>query len=196
MNKEKFIERLSKNLKNLPKEEVTDILSDLEEYFEVGLERGRTEEELVSSMGDPKTLAREIRVESFIKKAEESASTGNIARAVFTSIGLSFFNLIFILPPFIAIFSIILSLFAVSVSLGAAGITGMVGSLFYSLYSQYLTFTLHPAALFFLFLGIGAFGVLFFVGNIYLWKLTYRGTVKYLRFNLSIIKGRRQQDEI
>ena len=196
MNKEIFLYKLSRNLKNLPKEAVDDIMMDFEEYFEVGLERGRTEEEVASSLGDPGALAKQIRAESYIKKAEETTSAGNITRAVFTTIGLSFFNIIFILPVFLVVFAVVLALFAISIAVSAAGITGMVGSFFYPIYADYLTFAVNPAVGIFAFLGLGAFGILFFTGNVYLWRLMYGGIVKYLRFNLSIIRGRRQQDEV
>ena len=195
MNKEMFLYKLSRNLQSLPKEEVDDIMMDFEEYFEIGMERGRTEEELSLSLGDPDTLAKHIRAESYIKKAEEDTSAKNITRAVFTTIGLSFFNIIFILPLFLVVFALVISLFAVSVSISAAGITGMIGSIFYPLYAEYLTFTLNPAVGVFTFLGLGAFGVLFFTGNVYLWRLMYRGIIRYLRLNLSIIRGRGKQDE-
>jgi uncharacterized membrane protein len=196
MNKEIFLYKLSRNLKSLPREEVDDIMMDFEEYFEVGMERGRTEQEVASSLGDPGALAKQIRAESYIKKAEETASTGNITRAVFTTIGLSFFNIIFILPIFLAVFAVVLALFAVSIAISAAGITGMIGSFFYPLYAEYLTFVVNPVVGIFAFLGLGALGILFFTGNIYLWKYMYRGIVKYLRFNLSVIRGRRKQDEV
>ena len=170
MNKKQYIEKLSRYLKNLPDGEIEDIMSDFEEYFEVGKERGRTEEEISTSLGNPKTIAKEIKLESYIKKAEETTSAANIGRAVFTSVGLSFFNLIFILPLFLAIFAVIVALFAVATSLGAAGITGTVASFFYPLYSQYITFEINMAAQIFAFIGLGAFGVLFFIGNIFLSK--------------------------
>jgi len=196
MNKIQYLEKMEKSLKSLPTEEREDILNDFKEYFEVGTERGRSEEELSTALGNPKTLARQIMAESYIKKAEETKSASNIVRAIFTSVGLSFFNIIFILPFFLAVFSIVISLFAVSVSIGAAGITGVVGSLFYPIYSQYVTFNVNIASMIFAFIGIGSIGVLFFVGNIYLSKLIFKLTVKYLKFNLSVIKGRRTQDEI
>ena len=196
MDKKQYIEKLAKYLKGLPKEEIEDILSDFDEYFEIGKERGRKEEELSVSLGDPKVLAKQIRLESYIKKAEQATSAANIGRAVFTSIGLSFFNLIFVLPPLAVIFAAIGALFASAVSIGAAGITGTVGSFFYPLYSQYITFKVNIAAQIFAFIGLGSFGILFFIGDLYLAKLTYRMIVKYLRFNLNIIRGRRQQDEI
>jgi len=195
MGKKYFLDILEKNLKGLPKEEVADILGDFEEYFEVGNERGRTVEEIEQSLGNPKTLARQIKAESYIRKAEESSSAVNITRAVFMTIGLSFFNLIFILPIFIAVISVLGALFAAAISIAAAGIAGTVASFFYPLYSQYFTFTVNVAVLIFTFIGTGALGILFFIGDIYLAKLVYRMIVKYLKFNISVVKGRGQQYE-
>jgi uncharacterized membrane protein len=196
MNKLLYLEKLEKNLRSLPAEEITDIINDFKEYFDVGIERGRSEEELSLSLGNPKMLARQIRLESYIKKAEETKSASNILRAVFTSIGLSFFNLIVMLPVFLTVFSALAVLFACSVSLSAAGVTGFVGSIFSPLFSQYLTFNINFAVSLFAFIGIGSLGILFFVGNIYVAKFIFRLIVRYLRFNLKVIKGRSTQDEI
>lgn len=196
MNKEKFIDKLSRYLDGLPKDEIDDIIMDIEEYFEVGRERGRKEEELSISLGDPKKLAKQIKAQSYIDKADASKNAKDITKAVFTSIGLSFFNIIFVLPPFLVVFGLVIALFAVSIIISAAGITGMIGSFFYPLYAEYLTFYINYVVGIFAFIGMGCFGILFFVGNVYLWKFIYRGIVKYLRFNLNIIRGRRMQDEI
>ncbi|HHT78980.1 MAG TPA: DUF1700 domain-containing protein [Actinobacteria bacterium] len=195
MNKKTFLEKLEKNLKGLSKEEIKDILFDFEEYFAVGIQKNRIEEELSSSLGDPRVLAKQLKAASYIKKAEENTSAGNIARAVFTSIGLSFFNLVFILPLFIVIIALFAALFACSVTISAAGVTGFVSSIFYPVFSNYLAFTVNPAVGIFAFLGITALGVLFFIGNVYLSKAMYKAIVRYLKFNLNIIKGRRKQDE-
>jgi uncharacterized membrane protein len=196
MNKLQYLENLEKSLKSLPKEETIDIMNDFKEYFEVGIERGRSEEDLTISLGNPRMLARQIRLESYIKKAEETKSASNILRAVFTSIGLSFFNLIVMLPVFSIVVSVLAVLFACSVSLCAAGITGTVGSIFSPLFSQYLTFNVNVAVSIFAFIGIGSLGILFFIGNIYISKFIFRLVVRYLRFNLSVIKGKREQNEI
>jgi uncharacterized membrane protein len=197
MNKKQyFLENLEKNLKGIPKDEINDILEDFREYFDVGSERGRTEDEIILSFGNPKNIAKQIKAESYIKKAEANTSAANITRAVFTTVSLSFFNIIFILPVFAVIFSILAALFAAAISIGAAGISGTVASFFYPLYSQYFTFTINSAVLIFAFIGMGAFGILFFIGDIYLAKLIYRLTVKYLKLNISIVKDRRQIDEI
>jgi len=196
MNRLQYLERLEKSLRSLPAEEIADIINDFKEYFEVGIERGRSEEELSLSLGNPKMLARQIKLESYIKKAEETKSASNILRAVSTSIGLSFFNLIVMLPVFLIAVSILVVLFACSISFSAAGITGMVGSFFSPLFAQYLTFNVNTAVSIFAFIGIGSFGILFFIGNIYISKYLFKSVVRYLRLNLKVIKGRRGQDEV
>lgn len=195
MNKVQFLEQIRKGLKGLPKEEINDIIIDFKEYFEVGAERGRKEQEIAFSLGEPKVLAKQIKAESYIKKAEESSNTLNIARAVFMTVGLSFFNLIFILPIFLLMISILAVLFAAAVSVSAAGISSTVASFFYPMYSNYLPFTVNTAALVFAFISLIALGILFFIGDLYLAKLVYRLILKYLRFNINIVKSRRQPDE-
>jgi uncharacterized membrane protein len=197
MNKRQYFDSLEKNLKSLKREEMDDILQDFREYFEIGIERGRTEQELMTSLGSPKTLARQIRFESYVKQAEKTTSAAHIGKAVFTSIGLSFFNLIFILPLFLIVLGVLSALFISAVAISAAGVTGTIGSFFIPLISQYVTFNtfIHPAVMAFAFLGIGAFGVIFFIGDIFFSRFLFGLTARYLRFNLEIIRGRRQQDE-
>ena len=91
MNRKQYFDSLEKNLKSLKREEMDDILQDFREYFEIGIERGRTEQELMASLGSPKILARQIRFESYVKQAEETTSAAHIGKAVFTSIGLELF---------------------------------------------------------------------------------------------------------
>jgi uncharacterized membrane protein len=196
MNKERFLKELKRNLKGLPKDEVEDIVADFEEHFTFGIKGKRTEEELSKSLGDPKMLAKELKAVSYLKKAEETSSTTNITMAVFASIGMGFFNIIFILPPFICIAAVILVFFSTAIAIAASGIAGFFGSIFYPFFTQYLTFAFNPAVGIFGFLGIAALGLLFFIGVVYLSRFLYRQLVRYLRFNLSVIKGRREKDEI
>jgi uncharacterized membrane protein len=197
MNRKQYLDSLEKNLKSLKREETDDILQDFTEYFEIGVERGRTEQELMNSLGSPKILARQIRFESYVKQAEETASAAHIGKAVFTSIGLSFFNLIFIMPLFLIVLGVVSALFIFAAAISAAGVTGAIGSLFMPLISQYVSFNtvIHPAVMAFAFLGIGAFGVIFFIGDIFFSRFLFGLTARYLRFNLEIIRGRRRQDE-
>jgi len=57
MNKTEFIDVLEKSLIRLPKADRDDILSDYEAHFAIGVENGKTEEEVSASLGDPHELA-------------------------------------------------------------------------------------------------------------------------------------------
>lgn len=53
MSKSKFLQQLNESLKPLSVKERADILQDYEEHFSIGLEEGKTEEEIVTSLGSP-----------------------------------------------------------------------------------------------------------------------------------------------
>jgi len=61
MNKKEFLGRLSELIKDIPEEEKKDILFDYEEHFRIGLEKGRKEEEIAATRGDPKVIAKQSR---------------------------------------------------------------------------------------------------------------------------------------
>jgi Predicted membrane protein len=51
MNKKEYLEELSRLLRKLPKEDREDIISDYGEHFAIGLEKGRSEEEISRALG-------------------------------------------------------------------------------------------------------------------------------------------------
>ena len=191
MNKKEFLNKLSAYLEGIQKDDREDILSDFEEHFEVGLDKGRTEEDLADSLGDPIVLARQLKAGALVKKAEETTSAANITRAVFASLGLGFFNLIFILGPFIGIIGVLAGLFAAAIGVTAGGIASFFASIFGPLFPEYFNIPINPAVGIFGSVGVACFGILFFIGNVYLAKILYRLFIRYIRFNLGIIIGRR-----
>jgi uncharacterized membrane protein len=54
MNKMEFLKKLEAKLKGLPVNDIKEILSDYEEHFRIGLEKGKTEEEISVELGDLK----------------------------------------------------------------------------------------------------------------------------------------------
>lgn len=68
MNKEEYFEKLTKLLKEMPKDEREDILSDYEEHFRIGMENGRTEEELSRALGDPKQLQNRLKLNTKLRR--------------------------------------------------------------------------------------------------------------------------------
>lgn len=69
MRKEDFLEILKDYLKKgFSEDEIIDILRDYEEYFIDGAIEGKSEIEIISSLGSPKEIANELLYEDNIKK--------------------------------------------------------------------------------------------------------------------------------
>ena len=195
MNKKEFLHSLSKYLGNVPRGDEQDIMSDFEEHFEMGKKEGRSEEELAESLGDPRTIAKQFRANIMLARAEKDTTAANITKAVFASLGLGFFNLIFVLGPFLAVFAILIALFAVAVAIAAGGITALIGTIFSPLFPEVFNMLINPAVGVFGSIGLICLGVLFFIGMIYLTRGFFRLFVRYIKFNVRIISGREQKDE-
>ncbi len=69
-------------------------LKDYEEHFTFGLEEGKSEEEIVASLGSPAQIAKELLADYHIEKVTTSATTGNVFRAIWAVIGLGFFQFV------------------------------------------------------------------------------------------------------
>ena len=190
MNKKDYIKKLSSYLVGIAEEDRKDVISDFEEHFKEGLAEGRTEEDISGSLGDPRSLANQLKASILVNRAEKTTSAANITRAVFATLGLGFFNLIFILGPFIAIAGVLVALFACAIAFTATGITVFFASIFGPLFPQYFSVLINPAVAIIGSIGLACLGILFFIGCIYLAKLLYRVFVRYIKFNLRIITGR------
>lgn len=180
MNKQEFMRELERLIQGVPDKK--EILYDYEEHFQFGLDEGKTEEEIAASLGSPKSIAKELLAEYHINQAKENKSASNISRAVIASLSLGFFNLVFVLGPFFAIIGVLIGLYVTT----AALILTPFGILFGNLIGQNENWLLAV----FMMMGTGGFGVLMAVGMIYLTKGMYFLTVKYLQFNLRIIRGK------
>lgn len=61
MNRSEYLMALYDALDDIPAQERTDAISEYQEYFRSEAEKGRTEEEICFSLGDPITLAYAIK---------------------------------------------------------------------------------------------------------------------------------------
>jgi len=194
MNKKEFLGRLSELIKDIPEEEKNDILFDYEEHFRIGLEKGRKEEEIAASLGDPKVIAKQSRASCILKEAEKTTSASNIIRAIFAAVGLGFFNLVIVLGPAIGLIGILVALFAASFAITVSGAAVLFGTLMGPVFAWniYIPF----AAVVSIPLGIGltALGLLSIIGAFYLTKLFYKLCISYLKMNLQIITNRRNRE--
>ena len=189
MNKKQFFKELREELKQLPKEDFSSIMEDFEEHFEIGLSKGRNEEEIVESLGTPNTIAKHAKAYFLVRRAEEKSSVINFLRAIYATIGLGFFNLIFMSGILLGVSFLLFGFFLAAGAIVFAGIASIV-SPFIAPYIESITLGgINPMALFFFGFGLTAFGLLFFIANGYIARWFYNIIIKYLKMNIKIITG-------
>jgi uncharacterized membrane protein len=187
MNKSEYITKLKGYLADLPESSQIEILADYEEHFTLGVESGKSEEEIATKLGDPANIAREVRTYTLIKKAETNKTTSNVTRAVLATLGLSLFNLIFIVGPYLGILGTLIGFVFAALAMVFGGIIGAIFALFAPLMDN-VVLGVHPAAAVLLSLAITSFGVFFAIIDYYLIKVFYKITIWYLKLNVSIVK--------
>lgn len=186
--KKKFMEELKKNLKGLSKEDRDEIIEDYEAHFLIGKKKKRKELEIAKSLGNPKQIAKQAKMELLVTKAEEEKSVGNIFRMIFATIGMSFFNLVFVVGIFFALLAVVISLFATGFAITLSGLALMIFAFFPAIEFFYMPAFNH-VAMFFGGIAISSLGLLFAIGAYYIGKGFYILTIKYVKLNIRIIKG-------
>lgn len=193
MSKTEFINILKSALNGISENERSEIIYDYEEHFDVGIEEGKTEEEISSALGDPKAIAKQFKVDYLIKIAEKDKSTGNLVSAVFASVGLGFLNLI-LLPFFLtaaaivfsllaaaasviisilaAIFSIVISIYATAIGLTLGGAAEFIAIIIAPFLPQYVSMEMNVVSAILLSIGCISLGILIFIGAVKLSKIT------------------------
>lgn len=121
MEKSEFLERLSARLKDLPDDEVQEIIGDYEEHFAAGVEAGRTETAIAAALGDPDEIGKQLCAASHLKTAEQTGSFAALCRAALATFGLGLFNFCIALVPIVVAASIIFAIFVTGVSLALGG---------------------------------------------------------------------------
>lgn len=188
MNQNEYMGVLERNLGNIPQEEKKDILYDYEEHFRSGVEQGMTEDEISRSLGNPRTVARQYKAGYLVKRAENDKSVPNIIKAIIASFGLGFFNLIVALPIFAVMLSVLISFFAASISIIVSGIAVFIGVLAQPFIPWAVSLGITARVAIPVSIGLTSLGLLMLIGSIYVSRFFYRGSIKYLKFNLNIIK--------
>lgn len=191
MNKTNFLETLRKQLRGIPEKEIDEIIYDYEEHFNIGINEGRSEEDIANSLGNPRVLAKEMKANYLINRAEDSYSMYNIFNALLATIALGFINLVFILGPFIGIVAVLASLFVSGLAIIGSGLF-LIVIYFIPTYFHNIP---HISTGIFSSIALISFGCLWLIVTAYLSKFFYNITIKYLKFNVNIIKNRRVRNE-
>ncbi|MEM1504304.1 DUF1700 domain-containing protein [Domibacillus sp. 8LH] len=186
MNKQQFLRELDSSLEAISSAERREILQDYEEYFSIGLEEGKTEEMIASSLGSPRQIGKELAASHQVERAKTSATAGNIMRAVWAVIGLGFFNLIIVLGPLVALIGVLAGGWAA----GGAGVTFPLVVIVSAILNTG-TFEWYDVFVSLAFAGLGIF---ILIGMFFATKALLKGFVRYLKWNASLVKGGLQHD--
>lgn len=188
MNRIEFIDKLRLNLQGMPSSEVQDILSDYEEHFDIGISKGKSEEEIVRELGNPKDIANSYR-SSYENNYnggvidQRNTPTDNSKNILMILLVIAF-NVIIVLGPYVAILGVIISFFVAGISIAFSGIALMFGIPF-----NFIHYIANPSIITSLSFGIGliALGILGIILTIFLAKWFYQLSIKYLKWNIDII---------
>ena len=181
MNDKEFLRKLNEHIKPLSKEEREDILHDYEEHFAAAKEEGQKEEQIVEALGSPDKIGKEILAMYHITQAESETTTGNMLRAVWAGIGLSIFNVVVVLGPFIALAVVVFAGWIASLGLALSPLLLPVNMMVYP-------GTFIWSDVFFLMSAAGL-GILLAVLMYYVTKGVRWIFIRYLKFNVSLVKG-------
>jgi uncharacterized membrane protein len=189
-NEQEYIRILKSRLEGtLPRDELDDIISDYSEHFRMGKASGRSEEELYRSLGSPEDAAREIRATHLVKKAEDVKTCGNLFHAVLATLGLGLFNLVFVLIPFIVLVCLLLVVFVAGILFAIFGPAAFIYSVLQLAGIPAFAIWQSPLAGVFFSIGITTFGLLLVIGDYYLARFFYHIGIRYLKWNIGVIKG-------
>lgn len=189
-NEQEYLRILRSRLEDtLPDAELEDILADYAEHFRIGKANGRSEEELFRSLGSPEDVAREIRVTHLVRKAEDDKSAGNILHAVLATLGLGLFNLVFVLLPFVLFVLLLLVVFMVGILFAIFGPAAFIYAVLQMLGLPAFAIWQSPLAGAFLSIGLTSLGLLLVIGDYYLARFFYRIGIRYLKWNINVIRG-------
>lgn len=192
MDKNHFMQILYSELKPMNQNEINDIMSDFEEHFASGLANGKSEDEIVSELGNPYEIAGQYKDGSFDGAPPVQSKTVPVAPAAQPQppknklnegalVGVILFNIFLGIPIWISLFS---TLFGFWVAAGGIGISAAVLFVVAIVQAGYVSIIL---ALFGL--ALTALTILAIILMVYLTKWLCIGLVSYVRWNKKLVMG-------
>lgn len=193
MKKDQFIQILREHLTTLPPDEVNDIVRDQEEFLRDAMAAGRSEEEAVTSLGDPKMFASSLQAESKLKTAEQSAGLRKQVSSTFSAVlavlALAPLNVIFVFGPFLFACFLIFMGWCLTSGLFIASWAVMIGFLTTLVFMSVGAWA-HLSMFFFTLGSIGATFLSILV-MVQITRFFVKGTLGYLRWNIQLIQGQK-----
>ncbi len=116
MTKHEFLAELASALQRIPEGERQDILRDYEEYFTDAAHAGRTDAEVIATLGQPSHIAKQLIADHHLSRAQSNLTLASFLKATLAVVSLTFFNLVFILGPLIGAIGFLFGLWVASIS--------------------------------------------------------------------------------
>ncbi len=129
MTTDAFLTALRRGLAGLPGDEIEEILSDYAAHFAESERRGRSEADVVSALGDPGRIARELKADIGLKRLEAHWNVPNLVAAAMALAGLAVVDLFLLLPLLILAILLAAGFAAGVLAIGAAGLNVLATAL-------------------------------------------------------------------
>jgi uncharacterized membrane protein len=194
MNREKFIAELRRSLGRMTEKDRSEALYDYEEHFRMGAVDGKTEEQIAASLGNPRSLGASYAIDMLLEAPREGGAVraASVVRAVFASVSLTFFNIIFVLGPFLGLVAVMIGLWSIAPSLALSGLALFLAPLAGAILPSWISLGgLHPALLVFTGIALAGLGVLCAIGMWQLSRLFVKMIAAYVRFNARVVTRRK-----
>lgn len=182
MDKITFLNELEQELAPLSKKTRDNQMYDYERYFFEQESNGKNEYQIMGELDSPKQIGKKIVANHAIKNAETEPSMKAIGKAIFASLGLGLVSLLIILLPMIFVGLIVLTFMLMAFGFMSAPLFLIV----HSIVNQNMSVAMSNYLFAFSFSGLG---IMILVIILKLVQYIYKLIIKYLRWNIGLIKG-------
>ena len=192
MTKDQFLSSLRSHLSGVPYGEAAEIIRDQEEYIRDAVASGRSEQEVINSLGDPRSFALSLSVENHLSGANNSTSVkselASLGNAVIAILALAPLNILFVFGPLLLIGTLLFSGWAVGLALLFVSLILLpllLGKFFFWSLGAWLLLSA-------LFLSLGTIGTCV-LGLMLLFAITKflcKSLAAYLKWNLNFVRAR------
>ncbi|GGI42401.1 HAAS signaling domain-containing protein [Mammaliicoccus stepanovicii] len=181
MDKITFLNYLEGELSRLPKVERDKIMYEYETKFFEAQNENKDDTELIHELGEPRSIAKKVYADLAIQDAESAPNFKNVLHAIMATLGLSFFNIFFIIIPFLIVALILLIVIVVGALMMLGPILSIVNIFIYGFHWVDLTNIIFSIS----FLG---FGLMLLIAGLKLIEVSYKWVLKYLRWCIRLIR--------
>lgn len=194
MKQQEYIKALRNHLKGkIPQTEIDEIITENSEHIETGVQSGKSEKEIISRLGSPKSVAQNYIAQNLITKVEESKGTGQkttaVLKAIWAMMILTPLNFFILIGPGVVIFTLWVMGWTMSVSsLAASSIMGF--AILISGDSTVAIDSMIQTSFWFGWIGWLGLSTLAIILMFYVSKWTLWGIVKFLKWNYEFVSQR------